>query len=314
MIVAITGGTGFIGKHLIARHVARGNQVRYLTRRKAAVDVLGAVAYKGSLGSSIDELRKFVHGADVLYHCAAELRNEAEMESTNVRGTANLLEAASGEIGRWVQLSSTGVYGSSLHGDIHEDSEINPGNAYERSKAASDKLVCAAASEQNLQCVLLRPSNVYSTDMPNQSLFQLIRMVDRGMFFFIGKHGAVANYIHVENVVDALVLCGTADLPDYGRAYIISDHRTLEDFVGIIATALGKRAPQTRLPESLVRAVVALAGSIPKFPLKSSRVDALTNRTIYRTDRIESELGYKNRISMEEGIGELTRYWKNGST
>lgn len=314
MIVAITGGTGFIGKHLIARHVARGDQVRYLTRRKTAEDIRGAFAHIGNLSSSIGELRQFVRGADVLYHCAAELRNEADMHNTNVLGTANLLAAATGETGRWVQLSSTGVYGSELHGDINEDAEINPVNAYERSKAASDDLVCAAAELQDLPCVVLRPSNVYGTDMPNQSLFQLIKMIDRGMFFFIGQRGAVTNYIHVENVVDALVLCGTAGLPINGRAYIVSDHRTLEDFVGIITTALEKRTPQKRLPESLVRAAVALAGLIPKFPLKPSRVDALTNRTVYRADRIESELGYRNNISMEEGIGELTRYWKNGST
>ena len=213
-----------------------------------------------------------------------------------------------------MQLSSTGIYGSGLHGDIHEEAEINPVNAYEKSKAVSDSLVCAAAEKQGLPCVVLRPSNVYGTDMPNQSLFQLIRMIDRGMFFFIGKQGAVANYIPVENVADALVLCGTAGLPGNGRVYIVSDHRAFEDFVGIIAAALGKRTPHKSLPESLVRAAVALAGLIPKFPLKSSRVDALTNRTIYRIDRIVSELGYRNKISMEEGIGELTRYWKNGST
>ena len=314
MIVAITGGTGFIGKHLLARHVARGDQVRYLTRRGAAKDTRGASAHIGDLGRSVDELRRFVRGAEVLYHCAAELRDEVEMHNTNVLGTANLLAAASGEIGRWVQLSSTGVYGSELHGDINEGAEINPVNAYERSKATSDKLVCAAAEKQNLPCVVLRPSNVYGTDMPNQSLFQLIKMIDSGMFFFIGKHGAVANYIQVENVVDALVLCGTGGLPFNGRAYIVSDHRTLEDFVGAIAAALGKKAPQKRLPESLVRAAVALAGSIPKFPLKPSRVDALTNRTVYRADRIGRELGYKNKISLEEGIGDLTRYWKKRST
>lgn len=313
MIVAITGGTGFIGKHLIARHVARGDHVRYLTRSKAPQDVHGAIAHIGNLNTSKEELRKFVSGADVLYHCAAELRNEAEMHNTNVVGTANLLAAAAGVTGRWVQLSSTGVYGSGLHGDIREDAEIKPVNAYEKSKAASDTLVCATAEKQSLPCVVLRPSNVYGTDMPNQSLFQLIRMIDKGMFFFIGKHGAGANYIHVENVVNALVLCGTAGLPINGRAYMVSDHRTLEDFVGIIATALGKSTPQKRLPESWIRTAVTLAGSIPKFPLKSSRVDALTNRTIYRIDRIVSEFGYENKISMEEGICELTHYWKNGS-
>ena len=314
MIVAITGGTGFIGKHLIARHVERGDQVRYLTRRKAPKDIRGAIAHIGNLGSSIGALRQFVRGADVLYHCAAELRDEAEMESTNVVGTANLLAAATGEVGRWVQLSSTGVYGSNRNNDIDEYSELDPVNAYEKSKVESDMLVCATADEQSLPCVLLRPSNIYGTDMPNQSIFHLISMVDKGLFFFIGKRGALATYVHVENVVDALVLCGTVGLDVNCRAYIVSDHRTLDDFIGIIASALDVRTPQKRLPESLVRAAAALLGSIPKFPLTASRVDALINRTVYRTDRIESELGYKSRISMEEGVGDLVRKWKNGST
>ena len=314
MIVAITGGTGFIGRHLIARHISRGDQVRYLTRKDPRTSMRGAVAHVGSLRSPISELRKFVRNADVLYHCAAELKDESQMENTNVLGTANLLAAAAGEVGRWIQLSSTGVYGGDLHGEIHEDSDIKPVNAYERSKSMSDKLVCEAADDQNLPLVLLRPSNVYGADMPNQSLFHLIRTIDRGMFFFIGSHGPVANYVHVENVVDALMLCQMVNLPSNGRTYIVSDHRTLETFVRIISGALGKNTPRKRLPEFLARAVVLLAGAIPKFPLTASRVDALINRTVYRTDRIESELGYKSRISMEQGIGDLVRKWKNGST
>lgn len=314
VIVAITGGTGFIGRHLMARHAARGDQVRYLTRRKAVEGIHGAIAYVGSLNSSLNDLRRFVSGVDVLYHCAAELRDEAEMHKTNVLGTANLIAAAGGHIGRWVQLSSTGIYGNGRYGDIREETGINPGNAYERSKSESDQLVFAAAEKQNLQCVVLRPSNVYGTDMPNQSLFQLIRVIDKGVFFFIGAYGAVANYIHVENVVDALVLCGTAELPVNGRVYIVSDHRTLEDFVGIIAASLGKKKPQKRMPESLARFAVALNAFFPGFPLTPSRLNALTNRTVYRTNRIESELGYKNKISMEEGIGELVRSWKMNQT
>ena len=76
MIVDAVGGTGFIGKRLIARHVARGGEVRYLTRREAQGGIRGAIAHMGSLGPSIKKLRKFVGGADVLYHCAAELRND----------------------------------------------------------------------------------------------------------------------------------------------------------------------------------------------------------------------------------------------
>ena len=310
-VVAITGGTGFIGRHLLARHVALGDRVRYLTRKKPLDAIPGAEVCIGDLSAS-ETLRGFVQGADVLYHCAAELRDASAMEKTNVTGTTNLLRAATSEIGRWVQLSSTGIYGAVRHGEVREDAEIRPGNAYERSKAAADALVLAAA--EKLSCVLLRPSNVYGADMPNQSLFQLIRMIDKGLFFFIGPRGATANYVHVENVVDALLACAHATLPANGRAYIVSDHRPLEAFAGIIAEHLGKPTPRMRLPELPVRALAAACGWLPGVPLKTSRIDALTNRTVYCTDRIEAELGFSNLLSMEAGLAELVRVWKNGTT
>jgi len=309
--IAITGGTGFIGRHLLARHVALGDRVRYLTRKKPLEPIPGSEVCIGDL-SAPETLRDFVRGVDVLYHCAAELRDAAAMEKTNVTGTANLLRAATGEIGRWVQLSSTGVYGAVRHGEVREDADIRPGNAYERSKAAADALVLAAA--EKLSCVLLRPSNVYGADMPNQSLFQLIRMIDKGLFFYIGPRGAMANYVHVENVVDALLACAHATLPANGRAYIVSDHCSLEEFTKIIAGHLGKQLPHLRLPEIPVRALAAACGWLPGIPLKTSRIDALTNRTVYCTDRIEAELGYRNRIDMESGMGEIVAHWKkNGA-
>ena len=307
MIVAITGGTGFIGRHLIARHCARGDQVRYLTRKQPSEVIAGATAIVGNLTSSVDSLRKFAGGADVLYHCAAELRDETKMQSTNVSGTENLIAATGGQVGRWVQLSSTGVYGRKMSGDIDEQTTSNPANPYELSKEASDRIL----HQQNLSHVVLRPSNVYGTDMPNQSLFHLIKMIDRGLFFFIGKPGAVANYVHVENVVDALLLCATARLPANGRTYIVSDHRPLEDFVRTIADTLAKPLPRLRMPEPLMRAASKTASGIPGFPLSLSRIEALTGRAIYRADRIRTELGYENRISMEAGISELASFWKN---
>ncbi|MFA5370482.1 MAG: NAD-dependent epimerase/dehydratase family protein [Sideroxydans sp.] len=310
--VAITGGTGFIGRHLVARHVALGDRVRYLTRRMPTEEIPGVGAHVGDLNSP-ETLRHFVQGVDVLYHCAAELRDANEMEKANVAGTANLLEAAVGKIGRWVQLSSTGLYGNVRRGEVCEESDIKPGNPYEWSKAAADVLVLEAAGKQNLSCVLLQPSNVYGADMPNQSLFHLISMIDKGLFFFIGPCGAMANYIHVENVVDALLSCANATLPANGRSYIVSDYCSLEEFTGIIAVHLGKQAPHMRLPELPVRMLAKACGWMPGFPLSTSRVDALTGRTIYRTDRIESELGHHNNISLETGMGELVGYWKNGT-
>lgn len=313
MIVAITGGTGFIGRHLAARHVARGDVVRYLTRNATSATIAGAIPVRGDLTSCGNDLREFAQGADILYHCAAELRRSSEMKRTNVTGTANLIAASDGEIGRWVQLSSTGVYGKRLFGAVHEDTPVQPANTYEASKLAADHLVFEAAAKRNFSCVVVRPSNVYGADMPNQSLFQMIDKIQRRLFFYIGKSGAMANYVPVENVVDALVLCGTAQLPANGKTYIVSDHRPMETFVGAIAAGLGTPPPRLRLPETLMRGIGKMAQGIPGFPLSLSRIDALTSRVVFCADRIQAELKFENRITMDAGMRALAHAWKKRS-
>jgi nucleoside-diphosphate-sugar epimerase len=150
---------------------------------------------------------------------------------------------------------------------------------------------------------------VYGAEMPNQSLYNLVSMIRRGWFFFIGKPGASANYIQVDNVVEALLLC--AQTPEAsGQVYNLSDRRTLEDFVAYIAQSLGVCVPRTRLPEMPIRALVTLIGGIPGMPLTQTRVDALTARAIYSDEKIERELGYRHVVSMEEGLQELVKAYK----
>ncbi len=313
MIVAVTGGTGFIGRHLIARHLARGDEVRFLSRRAQLDGIFPEASFfQGDLTSSAGELRAFVAGVDVLYHCAAELRDEALMQATNVDGTAHLLSAADGRVKRWVQLSSTGVYGNPRHRELDETAEMQPLNAYERSKAAADRLVLEAVEDRRIaECVLLRPSNVYGNDMPNQSLFQLIAMIDKGWFFFIGKESAMANYIHVDNVVEAMVLCATSLLPSNNPTYIVSDHCPLHVWVEIISKALNKPTPRLRVPEAWARGLAYIGLAMPRFPLTSSRIDAMTNATLYQSARIERELGYRSLVSMQAGMTALSHDWQH---
>lgn len=304
MIVAITGGTGFIGRKLVVRHLALGHEVRVLTRRKEVTP--GVKLCPGDL-SATDLLRSFANGADILYHCAGEIRDETRMHAVHVAGTQHLIDAASGRIGRWVQLSSVGAYGRQRQGVVTEQTKTRPLGIYEVTKVLSDELVSAASHGGAFEHAILRPSNVYGAEMSNQSLFGLINMIGCGRFFFIGAPGASANYIHVDNVVAALMLCGTQRQAN-NRLFNLSDHRTLETFVAVIADALGRPAPRFRLPEWSVRLPTKLLGSIPGFPLTQSRVDALLGRAIYCTSRVEQELGYWHAVSMEDGLRELVRY------
>ncbi len=310
MIVAITGGTGFIGKKLAQLHLARGDQVRVLSRAPVASDFpLSVVWHKGDLAGDAD-LSAFVDQADLLYHCAGEIRDESRMQTLHVEGTRRLIEAASHNIGRWVQLSSVGVYGQPRTGQVTEQSPLQPHGTYEITKNISDDLVLAAGTSGAFEWTILRPSIVFGEGMPNQSLYQLIKVINQGNFFFIGRPGASANYIHVDNVVEALAICGILPAAK-ARIYNLSDYATLEEFVGMIARALGREVPEFRLPEWPARAIAAIGtGLYRRFPLTPSRIDAMTTRVRYPIGAIQAELGYKHAISLESGISRLVNAWR----
>lgn len=301
--IAVTGATGFIGARLVERLVSSGNSVRVLTRgpEPLAEFPRDVRVFEGDLASSSGDLVGFVEGADVLYHLAGETSHVPAMRALHVEGTRTLLKAAAGRVGHWIQLSSVGVYGSVRSGVVDEGWPLSPRHEYEATKAEAERLVRLAADAGTLTCTVLRPSTVFGPGMPNRSLRQLVTAIARGLFFFIGPPGASANYIYVDNVVEALIACGSHPSAK-GSIYNISDFRTLEEFVGTIAECLGRPAPRLRLPEPPIRLVARTLGKIPHFPLTESRVDALTTRVRYSTRRIEAELEYTHAISMEDGL------------
>jgi nucleoside-diphosphate-sugar epimerase len=314
MLVGITGGTGFVGRSLVSRHLAAGHKVRLLSRRSdKGIPIPDTVnVFDVDITGPAGSLVKFVDGVDTLYHCAGEIREEAKMHAVHVTGTKNLCSAADGKIGHWVQLSSVGAYGPHSSGIVTERTPLNPVGIYEKSKTEADHLVMNAARSAAFSFSILRPSNVYGPAMPNQSLFQMIELINKRLFFFIGNRGASANYIHVDNVVEALVRCGEMAAAK-GRIYNLSAHRSIENFVSIIADELHKKIPALRLPETPVRWMAKVCGRLSSFPLTESRVSALTNRSEYSIERIQRELGYVHRVSMEDGLRRMVEAWKQAT-
>lgn len=248
-------------------------------------------------------------GVEVLYHCAGQLTNEQAMRSLHVDATHKLVSAASGRLRHWVQLSSVGVYGPVRDGVLTEGSALHPVGEYEVSKAESDRIVAEGAGRGGYSYSILRPSNVFGASMSNQSLYGMTAMIERGWFFFIGEPGASANYIHVDNVAEALIRCATMEAAR-GMTYNLSDHRTLEQFSATIAEALGCAVPGLRVPEALARATAMGLDWLPRFPLTRSRVDALSIRTRYPITRIRQQLGYEHLTSMEDGLKELVGVYR----
>jgi len=307
-LVAITGGTGFVGRELIKKCIAHGWHIRLLTRGNKSIPVNSHIEiFHGDLTNTID-WSGFIKNVDVIINCAGVIDDKKNINAVNVEGSLRLLNASLGKVKRWVQLSSAGVYG--IPGDtiINEKSPLKPRTPYEISKAKFDKILNDKAIQNKLDTVILRPTIIFGSRMTNQSIFQLVGAIKRKIFFFIGSAGYWANYIHVNDVVNALML--SAVKPNNSRKiYNISNRVTIENLVKIVCQTLYMPTPKLRLPLFVVKPFVILLGWLPFVSLTNSRLKALTSKTKYSTNFIEKNLGFKFEVSLPDGLNSFVKHF-----
>lgn len=193
--VAVTGATGFIGRHLLKELVGAGHQVRALTRRDPPDDLPtpdGAVTWIAGSLSQKDALISLVQGTDAIVHCAGATKalDREAFFAMNTTGTEGLLEAATAH-----SKAATFVHLSSL---AAREPHLSP---YAASKRLSEDRVLA--SRGKLNAVILRPPAVYGPgDMETLRIF---RMAARGFVPAPMISGARTSLVHVGDVVGAVL-------------------------------------------------------------------------------------------------------------
>jgi nucleoside-diphosphate-sugar epimerase len=307
MIIAITGATGFVGEALALKLCEKGYIVRLLSRSRPKIcDNFATAQYKfcDLENIDVDLLRSHITGVSVLYHCAAENTEVSRMKSVNVLCTSILTDVCSGLIEHFIYVSTVGVYGTQKNGIITEDTPLQPMNEYEKTKAIAESIIVSASKKGRFSYTILRPSKIFGVNMPNKELFTLSYLIKYNLFFFIGDGRGYANYLHINNIVDALIRSSTCPAAK-GKIYNVSDHCTIFGLVEIISSALKKQIPSKHLPEFFVRKIAWLTSWIPFNPLSERRINALVKKTRYSSSKIEVELGYKPIISIAQGMTEL---------
>ncbi len=315
MNVCVTGGTGFIGGPLCQALLGRGDTVRMLSR-KAQPSGPGLEVVHGDLLESGGRLLDFIEGCNTLYHCAGEIKDVRLMYDLHVRGTANLLKAVNekirktGEPFHWVQLSSTGAYGRRAvsdvqHSSVDEHCSPAPIGEYEVTKTISDELVIIFSKLEPLfTYTILRPSIVVGPEMPNQSFFQLSAMVRKGLFFYIGSQPSLSTYVHVSDVVRALMMCAV-DTGAKGQIFILSNDCLLSEVIDSMAQAYNVSKPWVKLPEGVLRLLVRLTSPFIKLPLTHERMDELVKRVGYSSTKIQKTIGFEFEKTIPQAMPEL---------
>jgi len=226
--VLVTGASGFIGQHVARALVADGWQVRATGRDSQRLQPLaaqGSEVFAADLAQ--DPLGPLLNGCDAVVHCAALSQpwgRAADFQRANVLATARVLQAArSAGAGRFVHLGSPSIY-FRFADQFDLGEAFQPPSrwitAYARSKWQSEQVV-AAASQQGLHTVVLRPRAVFGPG-DRAILPRLLAVAASGRFPLIDGGRALIDVTPVDDAVLAVRLALRADPAFSGRAYNIS--------------------------------------------------------------------------------------------
>lgn len=225
LTVCVTGGTGFLGRRLVRILQDKGLQVRCLVRDSSDVSVLrdSSGTTSGSLEivkaslTSAEDLRTFLAGADVVYHVAAALGGSTSTMFLNtVVPTRTLIAAAlEANVGRFVLVSSMGVYGTASLGNggtLDENCPVDPRgelrDPYTFSKIRQEEVAWQAHREQQLPLVVVRPGVIYG---PGRSLLTSRVGLGLGPLFLKMGGSQQLPFTHVENCAHAMAEAGLKD-------------------------------------------------------------------------------------------------------
>ncbi|HEV8441082.1 MAG TPA: NAD(P)-dependent oxidoreductase [Methylomirabilota bacterium] len=323
MKVLVTGGTGFLGRHLVERLALEGEEVWVLERSGQSVAGLRGLGVRFVPGDvrQWSSLRRAVEDKDVIFHCAGKVASSGrwvDFLEVNVLGTERLIQAAmAAGVRRFVHVSSIGVYGARAEGSVVAEDDGYDDNAarggYTRSKIMADQIAFWYAQARSAPITVLRPATIYGPGGKN-SLVRVGARVGKLNVVF-GNGGNVLPLVYVDNVVDALLLAARRD-EAVGRAYnVVDDERiTQREFIRRMGQALGAKPPTLYLPLPVVRLLAAGADSA-KAALRGrrspqglfSRIARSLQGVEYDTSRAKAELGWKPRIDLESAVKRLKK-------
>ncbi|MCZ7555066.1 MAG: NAD-dependent epimerase/dehydratase family protein [Bacteroidia bacterium] len=322
MIISVTGGTGFIGSHLIDRLLEQGHEVRALTRRSSNLRWLEGKPVKLVEGDVRDasSLQTLLDGADVVYHIAGvvKARDRQGYFDGNVKATQNMLEAAhrfAPGLRRFLYVSSQTAAGpsTSLDRPVREDDTPHPITTYGESKWAAEQLV--HEWRDRLPWTIVRPPAVYGPR--DTEIYIYFQAISRGLNSIIGFDDKRLSLVHSHDLVRGIMLAAEAG-HSVGETYFIAS----EEFyswpqVGrITAAALNKRFVTLRLPHMLVYSVAAVAQSVAALQRKAATLNLEKARDItqrYWTCDISKavkELGYRQEMPIDKGIANTVAWYR----
>lgn len=261
-MIFVTGGTGFLGAHLLYQLLQKDEKIKALRRTDSNNDLLERVFgfYAKNMQELIDRIEwvegdlldiysfeEILNDVSVIYHCAAIVSfqpgDKTQMMHTNIQGTANLVNAANEKkIAKFCHVSSIAAIGRADNNNIIDEQTLwrtsKRNSSYALSKYGAEQEVWRGI-EEGLNAVIVNPSIILGPGEVNSGSGKLIKTILGGLKFYTsGMNG----YVDVRDVVKVLISLVEGNF--FGERFVVSaENLSYKELFEMIAKALGKSPP-----------------------------------------------------------------------
>lgn len=320
-IAVVTGGSGFVGSHLVDRLLAEEYHVKCIVRGSSNLRWLNGKNVEIFTCGLFDkvELKKILKDADYLFHIAGVVKSKEEKGyyDGNVETTRTLLDVlteVNTGIKRVVIASSLTASGPSLDGKPStEETKEHPITTYGKSKLEQEKV--AFSYNGKLPISIVRFHAVYGER--DTEIYQFFKTYKMGLMPLIGFDDKKLNLVHVDDAVNGVYLASLSD-KSIGQIYFIASEEIYSwPTVGeAIGKAFGKKAITIRIPHFLVYTVACIAQFFSMFSSQAATFniekarDFVQKNWICDVSKAKRDLGFRQTVELEKGIAKSIAWYR----
>jgi len=320
-IAAVTGANGFVGSHLVDFLLEKNIEVRCIVRKSSNLQWLEGKDVKIFDCGLFDKegLREAFKDVNYIFHIAGvvKAKDEAGYFKGNVESTKILLEVAEemkDQLKKFIVVSSQTVSGPAQKGKpVNEEMKPNPLTTYARSKLKQEE--AALSYKDVFPITICRAPAIFGER--DTEIFIYFQVFNRGLTTLIGFDKKELSLLHVADLAEGLYLAAISK-ESSGEIYFISSEKYYNwDEVGkVTSKVLGKKAFRIRIPHFIVFTIAAFAQFFAMFSSKPATLniekarDLVQSYWICDTSKAMIELGYRQKVSLEEGIKRTCEWYK----
>jgi len=315
----VTGGTGFIGSHLVEALLHGGVHVRCLIRKTSDLTWLKGLSIEFAYGDCGDQtsLGDAVKGMDQVFHLAGVTKavKEETYFEVNASGTENLIHAClknNPQLQKFIYLSSQAAAGPSRNGNKKRESDqCEPVSPYGQSKRMGEQLALAHSHE--LPLLILRPSAVYGPR--DRDIYVFFKLLSKRIKPCLAGMDQYLSLCYVQDVVQAILLASESQ-ESSGEIFFLSDGGGYrwEEIGDIFAQAMEITSVRIRVPKWFLSGIASVSEQFSKLSGKPSLISKGKAEEMIQKDwscditKARTVLGFEPQIRLAQGA-KLTVEW-----